>query len=81
MVGPPRRRAQAFSEQLKYLIDLSRNPVSLLGIIITTVSAVLMMVLFVMEVLDLLSNPYVGIITFLILAVSSTMFLESTQAA
>jgi hypothetical protein len=69
MVGPPHRRAQAFSEQLKYLIHLSRNPVSLLGIIITTVSAVLMLVLFVMEVLDLLSNPYVGIITFLVLPV------------
>src|SRR5262245_55932777 len=69
MTGNPSRQAHSLSEQLKYLIDLSRNPISLLGIVITTVSAVVMMVLFVMEVLGLLSNPYVGIITFLILPV------------
>ena len=52
---------------VKYLIDLSKNPISLLGIGITTISAILMMVLLVMEFLDYLSNPYVGILTYLIL--------------
>jgi hypothetical protein len=52
--------------QLKYLVNLSKNTVSLLGIGITTSSAILMMVLFTMEFLDYLSNPYVGILTYLI---------------
>jgi nitrate/TMAO reductase-like tetraheme cytochrome c subunit len=51
----------------KYLIELSKNPISLIGIGITTISAILMMVLFVMEFTDYLSNPYVGILTYLIL--------------
>lgn len=54
-------------DHFKYLINLSKNPVSLLGIGITTISAILMLVLFAMEFLDYLSNPYVGILTYLIL--------------
>ena len=53
--------------QIKYLVNLSKNSVSLLGVGITTSSAILMMVLFTMEFLDYLSNPYVGILTYLIL--------------
>jgi nitrate/TMAO reductase-like tetraheme cytochrome c subunit len=53
--------------QFKYLTNLSKNPISLLGIWITTISAILMLVLFVLEFLDYLSNPYVGILTYLIL--------------
>jgi len=67
MAEPHRHQAHSLTDQFKYLIELGRNPVSLLGGIITTLSAVLIIVLFVMEVLDLLSNPYVGIITFLVL--------------
>ena len=55
--------------QLKYLVNLSKNTVSLLGVGITTISAILMMVLFTMEFLDYLANPYVGILTYLILPV------------
>ena len=55
--------------QIKYLVNLSKNTVSLLGVGITTISAILMMVLFTMEFLDYLSNPYVGILTYLILPV------------
>lgn len=53
--------------QIKYLVNLSKNTVSSLGIGITTISATLMMVLFTMEFLDYLANPYVGILTYLIL--------------
>ena len=49
------------------LMRLAKNPVSLLGIVITTVSGILIFILTVMGFLDYLSNPYVGIITFLIL--------------
>jgi NapC/NirT cytochrome c family protein len=55
--------------QIKYLVNLSKNTVSLLGVGITTMSAILMMVLFTMEFLDYLANPYVGILTYLILPV------------
>ena len=46
---------------------LAKNPISLLGIIITTVSGILIFVLTIMGFLEYLANPYVGIITFLIL--------------
>ena len=55
------------AQHFKYLVVLSRNPISLIGIGLTTLSALLMLVLFVMDVLNYLSNPYVGIITYLIL--------------
>src|SRR5262245_15062585 len=55
------------ASHIKYLIRLSKNVISLLGIGITTISAILMMVLFAMEFLDYLSNPYIGILTYLIL--------------
>jgi nitrate/TMAO reductase-like tetraheme cytochrome c subunit len=55
--------------QIKYLVNLSKNTVSLLGVGITTISAILMMVLFTMEFLDYLANPYVGILTYLILPI------------
>ncbi len=46
---------------------LAKNPISLLGIIITTVSGILIFILTIMGFLEYLANPYVGIITFLIL--------------
>lgn len=52
---------------MRYLVGLSKNTISLVGIILATLSAVLMLLLFVMEFMDYLANPYVGIITYLIL--------------
>ena len=62
-------RTSLMRNQIKHLINLSKNPISLLGVGITTISAILMMVLFTMEFLDYLANPYVGILTYLILPV------------
>ena len=55
------------SSQFKHLANLCNNLVSLLGIVITTISAIVMLVLFLLETFGSLSNPYVGIITYLIL--------------
>ncbi|MFN8007819.1 MAG: NapC/NirT family cytochrome c [Terriglobia bacterium] len=49
------------------LMRLSKNPISLMGIVLTTVSGIMILVLMFMGFLDYLANPYVGIITFLIL--------------
>ncbi len=43
--------------EIKYLVNLSKNTTSLLGIGTTTTSAILMLVLFTMEFLDYLANP------------------------
>jgi hypothetical protein len=52
---------------LNLLMRLAKNPISFLGIIITTVSGILIFILSIMGFLEYLANPYVGIITFLIL--------------
>jgi hypothetical protein len=49
------------------LVNLSKNPLSFLGIILTTISAILIMVLFVLDLLNFFANPYVGMINYLIL--------------
>ena len=46
---------------------LLRNPVSILGAVITTVSAVLFLIVFLLDLLGLHTNPYLGIVFFLIL--------------
>ena len=55
--------------QIQFWVNLSKNTISLFGIAITTISGVLMMVLFALEVFDYLTNPYVGILTYLILPI------------
>ncbi len=54
---------------LHYLIGLSHNPVSYLGILITTVSGLLIVTLLVLEILNYISNPYVGILNYLVLPI------------
>ena len=60
-------RMKESRRHLNLLMRLAKNPVSFLGIIITTVSGILIFILAVMGFLEYLANPYVGIITFLIL--------------
>jgi nitrate/TMAO reductase-like tetraheme cytochrome c subunit len=50
-----------------FLIALTRNGVSLLGVAITTSSAVIILTLFVLGLLGLETNPYLGILVYLIL--------------
>lgn len=44
-----------------------RHPLSLFGIWLTTVSAVMFLVVFVVELLGMQTNPYIGIVFFLVL--------------
>ena len=44
-----------------------RNPLTLFGIWLTTVSAILFLVVFFADLLGLPTNPYIGIVFFLIL--------------
>ena len=50
-----------------FLIALTRNPISLLGVAITTASAVLSITLFSLEFFGFRGSPYIGIIAYLIL--------------
>ena len=50
-----------------FFIALTRNPLSLLGAAITTASAVLIAILFAIELFGFLGNPYIGILAYLIL--------------
>jgi nitrate/TMAO reductase-like tetraheme cytochrome c subunit len=51
----------------KFLVSLTRHPLGLLGSVIVTVSAVLIVTLFLMDVFGLEGSPYVGILTYMIL--------------
>jgi hypothetical protein len=48
-------------------LPLPRNPISLVGSILTTVGALLFLIFFLLDVFGLHSNPYMGIVFFLIL--------------
>jgi hypothetical protein len=50
-----------------FLIALTRNPISLLGTAVTTASAVLIIILFAIELFGFLGNPYIGILAYLVL--------------
>lgn len=49
------------------LVEWGKNPLSFLGVILTTISAILIVVLYLMDLLDFFSNPYIGLINYLIL--------------
>ena len=51
----------------KFLVALTRHPLGLLGAVIVTVSAVLIVTLFLMDVFGLEGSPYVGILAYMIL--------------
>ena len=55
------------SDLFRYFVSQSRNAISLLGIGITSFSALLILVLFFMDVMGYISNPYAGIVSYLIL--------------
>jgi hypothetical protein len=48
-------------------VRLIRSPVSVTGMVLTTISAVLFLVVFLADLLGLHTNPYLGILCFLIL--------------
>jgi hypothetical protein len=48
-------------------VRLIRSPVSVAGMVLTTISAVLFLVVFLADVFGLHTNPYVGIVFFLVL--------------
>lgn len=48
-------------------LPLPRNPVSLVGVLLTTLGAVLFLVFFLADAFGLHSNPYMGIVFFIIL--------------
>jgi len=50
-----------------FLVSITRNAVSLLGVAVTTSSAVIIITLFSLEVVGLESGPYTGILAFLVL--------------
>jgi hypothetical protein len=45
------------------------NPFSIVGVVVTTVTAVMILTMFVLEMFAFLHNPYIGIVTYLILPV------------
>lgn len=49
------------------LPDAVRNPVSIIGMVIATSMAILFVVLFLLELLGLLENPYIGLVLFVTL--------------
>src|SRR6478735_2655790 len=48
-------------------VRLIRSPISVAGMVLTTVSAVLFLVVFLADLFGWHSNPYIGIVFFLIL--------------
>src|SRR5947208_11905173 len=48
-------------------VRLIRSPISVLGMVLTSISAVLFLVVFLADLFGWHSNPYVGIVFFLIL--------------
>jgi hypothetical protein len=48
-------------------VRLVRSPISVTGMVLTTISAVLFLVVFLADVFGLHSNPYLGIVFFLVL--------------
>jgi hypothetical protein len=48
-------------------VRLIRSPVSVLGMVLTTISAVLFLVVFLADLFGLHANPYIGIVFFLLL--------------
>lgn len=53
--------------RLHFRVRYLRHPVSLFGVWLTTVSAVMFLVVFVAELLGMHTNPYIGIVFFLVL--------------
>lgn len=45
---------------------VSRNPISLLGVVVTTISAIIFLTLFAIELVGYSGGPYVGIMVFLV---------------
>jgi hypothetical protein len=50
-----------------FFIELTRNPLGLVGTAITTASAILIVTLFAVELFGFLGNPYIGILAYLVL--------------
>src|SRR5580765_1838898 len=48
-------------------VRLIRSPISVVGMVLTTISAVLFLIVFLADLFGWHSNPYVGIVFFLIL--------------
>jgi hypothetical protein len=48
-------------------VRLIRSPISVIGMVLTTISAVLFLVVFLADLFGLHSNPYIGIVFFLLL--------------
>src|ERR1700682_871753 len=48
-------------------VRLIRSPISVAGMVLTTISGVLFLVVFLADVLGLHTNPYIGIVFFLVL--------------
>ena len=48
-------------------VRLIRSPVSIVGMVLTTISAVVFLVVFFADLFGMHSNPYIGIVFFLIL--------------
>src|SRR5262245_52433774 len=48
-------------------VRLIRSPISVIGMVLTTMSAVLFLIVFLADLFGLHSNPYIGIVFFLIL--------------
>ena len=48
-------------------VRLIRTPISVLGMVLTTISAVLFLVVFLADLFGLHTNPYIGIVFFLVL--------------
>jgi hypothetical protein len=53
--------------KLRFRFRYLRHPLSLFGVWLTTVSAVMFLVVFVAELLGMHTNPYIGIVFFLVL--------------
>src|SRR6266700_1730280 len=48
-------------------VRLIRSPISVIGMVLTTMSAVLFLIVFLADLFGLHSNPYIGIVFFLVL--------------
>ena len=48
-------------------VRLIRSPISVAGMVLTTISAVLFLVVFLADLFGLHTNPYIGILFFLVL--------------
>ena len=53
--------------------DLARNPISMIGSALVTLSAILFLFVYLLDLFGMHTNPYIGIVFFLVMTLKSIL--------